>query len=285
MLYNELPTALPVYDRIEHQDRFREVVDETCTYQQINPRNALVPLQFTRPISGAQRPVLWKIHVLDADVEAFDLTPHIGLWRKAQRDGKDYFTYDGSAIPGLDLAPGWYYAYMSFADSTIPPCTEVFRIPAEGSFLVQNDNNTRFLKIEWWNDTDIRPILYNDKNQVTGKPYFRNVCYLDSYIIACEPETTITADPDGDGEQIMTEGKVVFIYRITDLVTDSLKKALALIPIHGHVLITTPGGVRTGEVKNVTVNTSLEADGARSNVEITFRDSYILEKGCDNNMQ
>lgn len=45
MIYNELPTAFPFYDKIEKQQRFRENAEMYCDYRLINPKNSLLPFQ------------------------------------------------------------------------------------------------------------------------------------------------------------------------------------------------------------------------------------------------
>lgn len=46
MLYNELPTAFPWYDKIGKQQRYRENAAKMCDYRLLNPRDRLLPFQF-----------------------------------------------------------------------------------------------------------------------------------------------------------------------------------------------------------------------------------------------
>lgn len=46
LLYNELPTAFPWYDKIGKQQRYRENAAKMCDYRLLNPRDRLLPFQF-----------------------------------------------------------------------------------------------------------------------------------------------------------------------------------------------------------------------------------------------
>lgn len=46
LLYNELPTVFPWYDKIGKQQRYRENAAKMCDYRLLNPRDRLLPFQF-----------------------------------------------------------------------------------------------------------------------------------------------------------------------------------------------------------------------------------------------
>jgi hypothetical protein len=279
MLFSELPVGFPWYDRIEQQDRYNENVEPVCDYKLISPVNALLPFEFILP-PGTVMPTIWEILRIDSNAVEVDISAQIGLIRSAERNGKTYFYYDGAALEMLLPAGGYFYSRLTFAGG-IKKFSEMFYIP--GIFFLIADNEISFLRIVWYNQTDLRPIFYNDL--VGCLPFFKNVAYLDTFITASEPEIEVDGEKDGNDVLIPTFQKMIIPYRITVVVPDFLKRALMLMQMHDTVIITTKQGIRSGAVENITVTSALEANGGLSTVDIVFQeDLAIVKKGCGENM-
>ncbi len=278
-VFTELPTAFPWYRNILNQFRYR---DKPAEYRFISPRNALLPFEFWR--AGAAV-ATWTIHTPDgANVATINT---LTLIRSQTREGRKYFYYGGEALGttagNLNLAPGFYYSRISFLPGTDIFYSEMFCVPA-CSFEVGQTAEMEFLKLEWWNSSDMRPIFYNDLKE-DGTPYFKNVVYLDSIIHASEPEIITEGKKDGTDEVVPTFRKAILRYRITELVPDYLKVALVLMQMHDNIIITLPKGLRSGPLKKVVTASATEPGGALSTIDLLIQeDLIIIQKGCGDNM-
>lgn len=282
MLYNELSIAFPWYDKIEKQNRYKENTEGVCDYQLISPADALLPFEFYKQPVGGVYPSIWEVFEINSQNLIADISTNIPLLFRTVREGREYFCYHGEQLAGLAMPAGFFYSKMTFPDGTFY-FSEMFHVP-ESLFFIANDNNIPFLKLTWYNNSDIRPIFYNNKD-AQGVPKFKNVLYLDTFIHASEPEVTEEGERDGNEELITTFQKVVIPHRITLLVPDFLKKALSVMPLHDIIRVVTKQGVRDGTLEQVKINTVLEASGALSVVDILFYSELaIVKKGCADNM-
>lgn len=283
-LFNELPTAFPWYEKIEQQYRYLEHTEIDCDYKLITPRNALLPFQFYK--APGANPTTWEIFEVNTNALIVNLSI-IGKIRRATRGGKDYIYYDGSALVSLTNVPlvmpfGFYYSRLSFPDGSTF-FSEMFYIPEPAIAFNVGAISIPFLKLEWWNNSDIAPIFYNDL--VSGKPYFRNVVYLDTFINSSEVEIIEDGEQDGNDELIPTSQKAIIRHRISDFMPDYLKKAVIISQIHDHILVTTKRNVRSGELEKIEVTATLEDDSVFSTVDILFQDTLaIVKRGCADNM-
>lgn len=285
MLFNELPISFPWYEKIEQQWRYTENAAAICDFRMISPFDALLPFEFWRE-SGGNLPAGWEVYEVNSQVQVANLTPSISLLRPYIVEGKEYYIYDGSRlVPGgvpLNLAPGWYYSRISWADGTFR-FSEVFHVPDADGFSILNEETANWLKLEWYNDSDIAPLFYSAR--AGGLPYFRNVLYLDTFIVNSEPEITVDGTKDGNDDVVPTFQKATINYRITLAVPDFIKKALMVMSIHDHIVITTQRGIRSGEIESPAVaGTSLEGNGAITVVDIVFPEGILLKKACGENM-
>jgi hypothetical protein len=282
MIFNELPTAFPWYDKKEKQNRYRENAEKLDTWGLITPKNALLPFQFWRSTTSSVTGWTIKDAVTDANVASLDAAS-LGKIRGATKEGRSYVYYAGEALAtsggALALLKGLYYSVLTFADASVW-YSETFYVPG-CSFLTGAAAD--FLKLEWYNDTDIRPIFYNDKDG-GGIPYFRNVVYLDTFITQSEPEIIEDGEKDGNDEAVPTFTKAVIRYRITDLVPDYLKKALVLSQMHDHIFLTTRKAIRSGEVLRLETTSAPEAFGGLSSIDLLFEEDLLTKKGCGDNM-
>jgi hypothetical protein len=281
MLYNELPVAFPWYDKLEKQNRYNEHTGTICDYQLVTPADALLPFEFYKTPGGAL-PTIWEVFEINSQNLVSDVSANIVLLFRVVREGREYICYHGEQLAGLAMPPGYYYSKMSFPDGSLF-YSEMFHVP-ESLFYIANDANIEFLKLSWYNNSDVRPIFYNNLNG-QGIAKFKNVLYLDTFIHASEPEITEDGTRDGNDELIPTFQKVVIPYRITIAVPDFIKKSLAVMPLHNFIRVITKQGVRNGFLESVKINTALEASGALSIVDILFYgDIAITKKGCTDNM-
>lgn len=283
-LFNELPTAFPWYNIVEKQHRFREnVIDKYQDYGLINPTDALLPFEFYSLITGLTV-TQWRVYDLDG-VQVEEINS-LALVLNATRDGRQYFYYGGqqlTTIGGpLNLPPGYYYSRIRLSNNDLY-YSEVIHVP-ECGFSVNDVTTMNFLRLEWYNDSDLRPIFYNDKD-IVNVPKFRNAVYLDTFIHVSEPEIEEETIPDGNEEDVPVFQKALIRRRITELVPDFLRVALALLKMHDHVFLTTPRGIRTGELSKVTASFATDFAGAFSTVEIVFEETLVMiKKGCADNM-
>lgn len=275
MLFNELPTAFPWFDRIEKQTRYKQHAD-VCDFRLITPRNTMLPFEFRRA-TIKKKPLTWKIYEVNTNTMVVDLATQITKVHYRTIGAYDYFTFNGETL-GLNLPYGFYYSKITFGTGIDSYYSEVFCIP-EDDFL-DTAVNIKYLKLTWWNSKDMDPFFYSDI--VSGAPFFKNVIYLNSFIHASEPEIVEEGTRDGNDEVIPTFQKMSVSYKVSDVVPDFLKNALVAIQLHDNIFLTDSGGFRSGQIKNVTSSTSLEANGIFSTVEISFRqDLVIINKNCN----
>lgn len=302
-IYNELPTAFPWYEgTIKKQNRFRFNVKSDDWAGLISPINSVLPFEFSYPYTFSDE---FGTVLLDADInewKIYDLNDHlvatlsaaaIAQINKAVRENKQYFYFAGGALTvsggaALNLAKGFYYSRIKLVEHGGTAFftyfySEVFYVPDCLFSTTTAADQIPFLKLEWWNASDLRPIFYNDL--ISGVPKFRNVIYLDTFVHQSEPEIQEDGEKDGNDETIPTFQKCLLKYRITELVPDFLKLALVVMQMHDHVKLTTEYGLRSGEMHRLTTNTTTEEGGAFSTVDIIFEeDVAMIKKACADNM-
>lgn len=282
MLYNELPVVFPWYDKIEKQNRYLEHTGTICDYQLITPADALLPFEFYKHPVGGVLPTTWEVFEINSQALVADISANIALLYQTVKENREYFCYHGEQLANLAMPAGYFYSKMVFPDGTTF-FSEMFHVP-ESFFYIANDANIPYLKLSWYNNSDIRPIFYNNLDSL-GVPKFKNVLYLDTFIHASEPEITEDGVRDGNDDLIITFQKVVIPHRITVTVPDFLKKALSVMPLHGVIKVVTKQGVRSGTLETVKTTNALEAFGGFSVVDILFNDNIsIVKKGCADNM-
>lgn len=279
-IFNNLPVAFTWYDKIEKQNRYRENMQATCDYHLISPRDALLPFQFRKP-TLSEFPTSWIIREVNTKNQVADLTASLGQLKAKSIGNYDYFYYGGAALPGLFLDLGYYESLLTYPSGYVA-YSEMFYIPAQ-AFTVAQQYNSPYMRFEWYNNSDLPPIYYNDK--VDGLPVFRNVVFLDSFVTASEPEVEEDGTKDGNDTTIPTFQKATIKYRVTDAVPDFLKLALVIMQMHDKVYMTTAHGVHSGEVTRLETNTSPIETGGMAQIDILFEQTVaMVKKGCANNM-
>jgi hypothetical protein len=296
-----LPTAFPWYIKKSLQNRFR-LNAKPYEWGLITPKNSLLPFEFYYPdsytdsggtVTLTSDPQEWLIFDINDNMVATLSAASIALIRKSTKENNQYFYFSSDALTvsgggALSLSPGLYYSRIKLGPD---PGTlydyfysEVFLVPECQFTTATAPDQIPFLRLEWYNDSDIRPIFYNDIS--AGLPRFRNVVYLDTFIHQSEPEIIQDGEKDGNDEVVPIFQKCLLRYSLTEYVPDFLKLAFVIMQMHDHVLLTTENANRSFEVsKIVSVNTSPDMGGAFSTVEILFEEiAAITKKGCADNM-
>lgn len=285
MVFDTLPTAFPWYDKIEKQARYQQHADMVCDYKLNSPSDALLPFEFRRYMSTFL-PDKWEILNINTNEIVADISDSISQIRAKSRNIYDYFYYSGGALTASDgplqLAPGYYYSRLIMSNGQ-QFFSEMFFVP-DIDFIVSGSASSRFIKFEWYNQSDIEPVFYNDKDG-GGIPYFRNVIYLDTFVHASEPEITEETTNDGNDTPIPTFQRAIIKYRVTDVVPDFLKVAIVLMQMHDTILLTTPGNIYSGQLERIETSSTLEANGFLSIVDILFEENLaMIRKACADNM-
>lgn len=307
LIFNEFTVAFPWYDKLEKQYRYKENAEKICDYKLISPSNSLLPFQFRRVAQLGNPPVSWVIKEINSNTTVKDLSINLPDISGASQlrirtvEGYDYFLFNGNGTLKVDdenfydipLDYGFYYSVITFQDGT-KQYSEMFHVPdpsfkiagpgSEPTEQLQIDDisKMKYLRFIWNNNCDLKPVYYQEMQD--DAPYWRQCIYLDSFITNSEPEITTDGPKDGQDEQIPTFQKVVVKYRITDMVPDYLKVALFLMQMHDNVNLTEAKGVRRGDLKSFTVNSSVEFNGALSQVDILFQQDLLQVKaGCCEN--
>lgn len=289
LIFNETPTAFPWYDKLEKQDRFRENVLEGCWFKLIAPKNTLLPFQF-RKAKAPELPTKWEIMSLAND-PVINISNNIGLIKGKSLSGMDYIYFGGNQLTfirvinidevveePLNLPPGYYYSKLTFPSSSF--YSEIFYVPSK-PFLFSDQDTNEYLRLVWYNNTDMEPFYYNDK--VDDVPIFKNVLFLDTFTTSSEPEIIEEGDKDGAGNIVPDFQQAVIKYRISLIVPDYLKLALVLIQMHSYIFLHERKNLRSGDLKRVNTSTGLEANGAMSTVDIIYeQDLAIIKTGCSN---
>lgn len=283
LVYNELPTVFPWYDKLEKQSRYTENAMNTADFSLINPRNALLPFQFKVPLSNTQKPTKWEIMGCDNEL-AIDISNNIPVLKgKILSDGI-YVYYNGeslmfdgiSGIVSLDIPSGRYYSRMTFPNNT-KYFSEMFFVPND-SFKLGEANN--YLRIDFWNTCDIAPIMY----QAAPNVFFKQTIYVDSFVHASEPEVEQEGERDAKEQLIPTFQKMVVKYRFTAVVADFVKIALSSLQIHDNVFLTTNKSIRSGQIEHLNAVSAIETGGALSTVDVVMEQTVMVKSACCSNM-
>lgn len=300
MLFDNLPLSMPWYSSIRLQDRFRKNVAVNAKIVQLAPNNGILPFQI-RKNASSELPIEWvvKCCALDAtltdydngytDATVADMSAYIfDCFMTTTLDGFDVLTFLnryntdvdplGSARLGEPLPAGIYYMQASFSDAVWT--SELFRVPQDGFTWDQPDLDCNYLCLKWYHGCDISPIHYTGNTD----HLFYNLLYFDTFITATEPEFDEEVKEDGMNESFPTFKKVVVKYSVALFVPDFLKVALYVMKMHDSITIFTERKLRQGDLKNLEVSHTVEADGAYSTTELLFEQISLLVnvKCCDN---
>ena len=268
-VFKELPIVFPFYEQERQKSERRENAHD-MPYKLISYRNAVLPFQIEVDSTKAN-PTYCAI-VDDSGVH----TPiRLNQFQVYEYSGKKNIIYNGDVLyrtndVPLNLVCGYYYMVFSFADMSAL-FSEVFYVP-EFSFLQSATSFGNCVKFEFWNDSDIEPVIYQ-----TG---FKQSIFLDTFVSNFSPEIDEEAEKDGDNDPIPTFQKMTMRYKVYDYVPNYVTIALVSMQMHDHVIITTPDG-RNGNVKRMIVNVTPDDTGFMDSVEIIFDDEKMIKTHCN----
>lgn len=270
-LFKEMPIVFPFYEAIQGQDRYRENVYGFNQYALISPNDSFLPFQIKLP-ANKPSPSKWLIYGLNGNV--LDITNNLNKVNIYNFTDYKIAVYNGDQInfvyeaknETLNLPCGKYYTVFEFSDGS-DFVSEVFTVP---EIPFSKSNNTNYIKIDFWNEKDIKPIIYRDN--------FRQTIYLDTFVASFVPEIEEETEKDGYNNEIPVFQKLVLKYKITEVVPDFIKIALISLQMHDHVLLTT--GFRTGEIDRVQVTTQPHEGGGLNDVDLVFEDNMLYKNNC-----
>ena len=275
-IYKELPIVFPFYEYQPNQDRYRENIEGLNQFNLISPVNAFLPFQIEMP-ANKPHPTSWVLFKLGGDgtvVQNFDLATNWSKIKIYEFADRKVATYNGEALTinggeAMNLSCGYYYTDIRFNDGT-HYYSEVFFIP-ENAFAVGAVND--FIKIDFWNEKDIIPILYRDN--------FRQTIYLNTFVHSFEPEIEQETEKDGFNNEIPIFSKLTLRYKFTEVVPDYIKTALISLQMHDKVTITTK--YRAGEIDRVQVTAQPHEGGGFNDVDVVFEDNILYKTKCESN--
>lgn len=281
LIYDELPTAFPWYNRKDKQQRYSENAIASNEYNLISPMDALLPFQVK--LNFPSPPVeSWFIFNACDDTVAFDLGIYMSSIKARDTANGMYIYYEGEQLTDgfsvLQMPSGCYYSRISFGGLD-HYFSEVFQIK-DKAFTVAGIN--KFIKLEYWNSCDIPPLMYI--TNLALQTNFKQIIYLDTYIHASEPEIEEEGERDDNDQLIPTFQKMSIKYRFSVLVPNYLKIALVSMQIHDNIYLTTEGNVRTGRIESMTTSSTIENDGYYSTVEVVMEQLVMVKKACCDNM-
>lgn len=269
-IYNELPVAFPWYDNKAKQQRYRENAQQVIEYDLLSPYHSLLPFQINVP-GHVNKPIKWEV-VSTCDGVKQDISKNISLLRAVQTADFTYVYYGGAEMdfrPSpevsklVGLKPGRYYSIITWGGG-IAFYSEVFTVVKDLK---------RYLKFEFWNGSDIAPVLYS----ATG---WKQTLYLDTFIHINEPEVEVDGERDFNDVVIPTFQKMSVKSQFNVVVPDFIKIALVSAQIHDSVTVTTQEGVRVGNVDKLTATPTAEPGGAYSMVEVKLEQVVMRRTAC-----
>lgn len=234
----------------------------------ISPNDSLPPFQITLK-KGVGKPSKWEI--IKEGGNSIDVTNNLKLIKTYDFSDKLVAVYFGGKMnfvfgtisEALNLPCGTYYSVFTFEDGTI----------------YQSDNFTpksdvsRFIKLDFWNDSDIAPIIYRDD--------FRQRIFLDTFVSSSTPEIEEETEKDGLNNIIPVFQKLTVKHKVVDVVSDTLKIALISMQMHDNVTITIEGEETL--IDRVLVTAQPHDTGGMNDVEINLETDAIYKTRCGEN--
>lgn len=132
-----------------------------------------------------------------------------------------------------------------------------------------------YLKIEYWNTTDLGDVLYQDG--------YKNRLYLDVEVERPDYNTTIESDLNGDNEELPRFKKWEKVYKFECWMQEDLLDAFTFMQLHDNIEIT----LQTGDtiyVDQLRVEYEWEEAGCLADVTVSFTEDYVVAGTCNENM-
>lgn len=268
-IFKELPIVLPFYDNVENQDRYRENVKDINQWKLNSPNNSLLPFQIEMP-ADKPAPVKWEVQRIGGT--DLDITNNLSKIKVYSFSDKKQAVYKGDSLQfiyesidePLNLPCGHYYTKFTFPDGSYY-VSELFYVVHDLS---------KFIKIEFWNDTDLGPIIYRDE--------FKQVIYIDSFVNSFVPEIDEETEKDGLNREIPVFQKLSLKYKFVDVVPDFIKIVLIALQMKDNVYIYINES-RSGNIDRVEVTTQPVEGTGLNDIEVIFEDNILLKSHCDVN--
>lgn len=274
-LYNELPSVLPFYTNLKNQNRFKENVKNKCPSFLFSPSNALLPFLLKLPKSSP-KPSSFKLISLNGTET--DLSNNISELKAVDFEDSAYCYYNGQELTfkyetieqELNLTGVFYIELIIDGTSYF---SEVFKMIDE---IKSESFGNRFLKFEFWDETDIEPIRYRND--------FKQAIYLDTFIYTSEPEIEEENESDGDNNGIPTFSKLTIKQKIEIIVPDFIKIALLTMQMNDNIFVFEQNK-REGKIDRMKITPTTEFGGAFSTLEIVLETDILTKRTCDDNKE
>lgn len=260
--------ALPFYNRLEHQNRFKDNVQNGCGYKLISPNDKFLNFQF---LCLDKNVTIAKIELCFDKYNKVDLTHNKNKLDIISKDNGTYIQYlgeplifkaqTGEVALVLDSTPQWLEITLSNGDTAY---SEVF-------YPVSDLN--KYLKVEYWTNGDLFPILYSNG--------FKQQIYIDSFIHAQEPEIEEETQETAAKKIIPISQTMISNYKINIVVPDFLKLAFTSLQLHRDIHIDTIDRLEFIRANRVTVTSTIESNGEQSRVELSIRQILLTLSACN----
>lgn len=272
LIYKELPTVLPFYDKRANQNMNRENVAKNCIYELISPKDSLLPFQLLLPAEMYAKPTKWSVFTLGG-IE-IDLTRNLSfIFDKITENGA-YFVYNGEVLEfaenvSLNLDCGFYYSVLEIGGEKY--YSEVFCVKN-----FKKSDPTDYVKIEISNSTDLSPLIY----KIGSDKFVQNI-YLDTFVHVSEPEIEEEMEKDGNDKDVPVFQKLIVRNRMQVVLPDFINIALSASQLHDEITVTTEQGKRKGFVDRLTLSSAVEDNGSYITTDILLEQDLLVKTNCD----
>lgn len=273
MLKTNLKIPFTFYTALNKQHRYRPQHSAMEPFGLPCPQTALLPFQIKTSITDHYGgPLYWKVLDIDGS-PVLDITSKIAtlIEVKESVNGDLYFTYKGDPLVDVTLPKGFYYVVFT-ADMAISPGAP---LPTNWySEVIEIQDVSEMVKVEWWNESDIDPLLYQ-----TG---FINRVYLKTYTEAMPPSFVQEGDNNAEGEFVASFHRAVFKHKIEAFIPDYLQDAISMLPMHSNVEVSENGDKAEMTQIKITPNYGDNYMGT-CRIEFEIGDKYI-KTSCAKNI-
>lgn len=272
LIYKELPTVLPFYDKRANQNMNKENVSKNCIYQLISPNDSLLPFQILIPAEMYAKPTKWSVFTLGG-IE-IDLTRNLSLIFEKITENGAYFVYNGEILEfaenvNLKMDCGFYYSVLEIGGEKY--YSEVFCVKN-----FRKSDTTNYVKIEISNSTDLSPLIY----KIGSEKFVQNI-YLDTFVHVSEPEIEEEMEKDGNDKDVPVFQKLIVRNRMQVMLPDFLNIALSASQLHDEITVTTEQGKRKGFVDRLTLSSAVEDNGSYITTDILLEQDLLVKTNCD----
>lgn len=273
LIYKELPTVLPFYNKRVNQNLYRENVALNCIYELITPNDCLLPFQILLPAEYYAQPTKWSVFTLGG-IE-IDLTRNLDLLFIKITENGVYFVYNGDVLEfseniDLKLECGFYYSVLEIGG--LEYFSEVFCVKN-----FKKEDPVKYVKFDISNTTDLSPLIY----QIGSNKFVQNI-YLDTFVHVSEPEVEEEMEKDGNDKDVPVFQKLIVRNRMQVMLPDFLNIALSAAQLHNELALTTENGKRIGYVDRLIISGAVEDNGSYTTTDILLEQDLLVKTNCDN---